>query len=101
MKTIREIAKNANFKCTIDRHGVYTNYTLERNGRILYIEHTNKKVKNVFHFSANGPIEDTTKGNYVYQYETATYEGMTHIIANGEYPADLKMEEIETLVYNN
>lgn len=101
MKTIKEIAKNANFECTIDRHGVYTNYTLERNGRILYIEHTNKKVKNVFHFSANGPIEDTTKGNIVYPYARPTYNGMTHIIANGAYPAELTMEEIETLVYNN
>lgn len=101
MKTIRQIAKNANFECTIDRNGIYTNYTLVRNGRILYIEHTNKMVKNVFHFSANGPIEDTTIGNYVYQHKTATYNGMTHIIANGNYPANLTLNEIETLVYNN
>ena len=97
MKTIKEIAKNANYNCTIERHGRYCNYTLERNGRILFIEgNANGK----FEFSANGSITDTTTGNYVY-FSKCGYNGMTHIIANGDFAAQLTLEEIETLVNNN
>ncbi len=97
MKTIKEIAKDANFNCTVERHGRYSNYMLERNGRILFIEGNNN---GTFEFSANGQIKDTTNGNYVYVLESV-YRGMTHKIANGNFAAQLTLEEIETLVNNN
>lgn len=103
MKTIKEIARNANFNCKIDRHGIYTDYTLTRGNRKLYIEFTSPKNGcSHYSFSANGPIENTTNGNYIYEYQDGPgYQGVTHIIANGNFAAKLTLEEIETLVYNN
>lgn len=103
MKTIKEIAENAGFKCEADRHGCYTNYMLTKGDRLLRIEYTapRKNLISGYLIMANGPIKNEIDGAVNFEWNKPAYGVFTHALTKNGNWLYLTIEQVETLINNN